>query len=120
MNKLQLAAVNALNKLGQDISDARKRRRIPMALLAERAGILTATLSKIEKGVPTVSMGAYASVLSSLGLSDRLRDLADANYDTVGRTLEEENLPKRIYLSRRFNKPTALKALSSKETKNEQ
>jgi len=108
MNKLQLTAVNALRKLGQDISDARKRRRIPMALLAERAGILAATLSKIEKGVPTVSMGAYASVLSSLGLTDRLRDLADANYDTVGRMLEEENLPKRIYLSRRFNKPAPL------------
>jgi hypothetical protein len=60
-------------------------------------------------------MGAYASVLSFLELSDKLRDLADANYDTVGRTLEEENLPKRIYLSRRFNKP---KALSSKGTKN--
>jgi len=55
MNKLQLTAANALRKLGQDISDARKRRRIPMALLAERAGILAATLSKIEKGVHTVS-----------------------------------------------------------------
>jgi transcriptional regulator with XRE-family HTH domain len=100
MTKLQLTAVNALRKLGQDISDARKRRRIPMALLAERAGILAATLSKIEKGAHTVSMGAYASVLSSLGLIDRLRDLADTNYDTVGRTLEEERLPKRIRLKK--------------------
>jgi transcriptional regulator with XRE-family HTH domain len=95
MNKLPIPLINILRRLGQDISDARKRRRIPMALLAERAGILPATLSKIEHGVPTVS---YASVLFSLGLIDRLRDLADANYDTTGRLLEEEHLPKRIRL----------------------
>lgn len=100
MNKLPIPLINALRKLGQDISDARKRRRIPMALLAERAGILPATLSKIERGTPTVSMGAYAAVLFSLGLIDRLRDLADANYDETGRILEEERLPKRIRLSK--------------------
>ena len=98
MSKLPIPLINVLRKLGQDISDARKRRRIPMALLAERAGILPATLAKIERGVPTVSMGAYASILFSLGLIDRLRDLADANYDATGRILEEERLPKRIRL----------------------
>lgn len=113
MAKLQLIAVNALRKLGQDIRDARRRRRIPMTLLAERAGILAATLSKIEKGVSTVSMGAYAAVLFSLGLTDRLRDIADANYDTVGRMLEEEHLPKRIRLKKS-------KSLNSKGTKNAQ
>jgi transcriptional regulator with XRE-family HTH domain len=101
MNKLPIPVVNTLRNLGQDISDARKRRRITMALLAERAGILTTTLSKIEKGAPTVSMGAYAAVLFSLGLTERLRDLADANYDQTGRILEEERLPKRI----RMRKP---------------
>ena len=100
MNKLPIPLINVLRKLGQDISDARKRRRIPMALLAERAGILPATLSKIERGMPTVSMGAYASVLFTLGLLDRLRDLADINYDAAGRMLEEERLPKRIRLSK--------------------
>ncbi len=90
----------ALNKLGQDVNDARRRRRIPMSLMAERAGIARATLAKIEKGDPTVSVGGYASVLFVLGLTDRLKDLVDANHDIVGRELAAETLPKRIYRSR--------------------
>jgi transcriptional regulator with XRE-family HTH domain len=95
---LPIPVQKALRKLGQDISDSRRRRRIPMALMTERAGISRATLGKIEKGDPSVSLGGYASVLFALGLTDRLGDLADANHDVVGRRLEEENLPKRIRL----------------------
>ncbi len=94
----------ALRKLGQDINDARRRRRIPMALMAERAGIARTTLAKIEKGESTVSLGGYAAVIFVLGLTDRLQDLADANHDLIGRELEEEALPKRIYLPRSIKK----------------
>jgi hypothetical protein len=41
-------------------------------------------------------MGGYASLLFVLGMADRLGDLADARFDRVGLTLEEERLPKRI------------------------
>lgn len=98
--KLPIPVQKALRKLGQDISASRRRRRIPMALMAERAGMVRATLSKIEKGDPSVSLGGYASVLFVLGLNDRLKDLVDASHDLIGRELEEEALPKRIYLSR--------------------
>ena len=93
---LPLPAVNALRKLGSDIRDARRRRRITMALLAERARITTDTLKKIERGNPSTSIGGYASVLFSLGMTDRLMDIADARHDFIGRQLEEENLPKRV------------------------
>ena len=98
MKSLPIPALTALRKLGQDIADARRRRRITMALLAERSGVLSKTLSKIEHGDPSVSMGGYVSVLFALGLIDRLKDLADANHDKVGRALEEEHLPKRVRL----------------------
>jgi transcriptional regulator with XRE-family HTH domain len=98
---LPIALKNALRKLGQDIRDARKRRRIPMTLMAERAFITRATLTKVEKGDPAVSVGIYASVLFAMGMISRLSELVDANYDVVGRTLEEENLPKRIHIKRR-------------------
>lgn len=88
----------ALKKLGADISDARKRRRIPTTLMSERAFISRATLGRLEKGDPGVSLGSYASVLFVLGLTDRLKNLVDANNDPVGRALEEERLPKRIHL----------------------
>ena len=91
----------ALRKLGQDIRDARLRRRIPTAVMAERASISRTTLNKIEKGDPGVSLGNYANVLFVLGMAERLGELADVKTDTVGLELEEERLPKRIRRPRR-------------------
>jgi transcriptional regulator with XRE-family HTH domain len=95
---LPIPAKKALKKVGKDIGDARKRRRITMKLVAERAGISRVTLGKIEKGESTVSMGAYAAVLFTLGMIDHLQNLVDASTDIAGRELEEENLPKRVRL----------------------
>jgi DNA-binding XRE family transcriptional regulator len=86
----------ALHKLGRDIRDARLRRRIATAIMAQRASISRTTLNKIEKGDPGVSLGNYAAVLFVLGLSDRLATLADVRSDSVGLELDEENLPQRI------------------------
>lgn len=86
----------ALRKLGEDIRDARRRRRIPVAIMAERASISRTTLNKVEKGEPGVSIGTYTTVLFVLGLADRLAGLAEASTDVVGLELEEERLPQRI------------------------
>ncbi len=90
----------ALRKLGHDIRDARRRRRIPVAIMAERASVSRTTLNKVEKGEPGVSMGIYATVLFVLGMIDRLADTADPRHDAVGLELEQENLPERIRLPR--------------------
>jgi DNA-binding XRE family transcriptional regulator len=89
-----------LRKLGADIRDARRRRRIPVAVAAERASISRVTLNKIEKGDPGVALGIYATVLFVLGMVDRLSDLADVKQDATGLQLEEELLPKRIRSAR--------------------
>ncbi|MEE8342799.1 MAG: hypothetical protein V3R51_03260 [Gammaproteobacteria bacterium] len=91
----------ALRKLGQDIRDARLRRRIPTAIMAERASISRTTLGKVENGDAGVSMGNYAAVLFVLGMAERLGDLADVTTDTVGLELEEERLPQRIRRTRK-------------------
>lgn len=91
-----LPVKRALKKLGQDLRDARRRRRIPMKLAAERADISRATLTKIEKGDHGVSLGAYAKVLFILGMVGRLEELADPTFDKLGMDLEAENLPQRI------------------------
>lgn len=93
---LPIPIQKSLRRLGKNINEARRRRRIGMELMSERAGFSRITLSKIEKGDPGVSMGAYASALFVLGMSDHLSDLADASHDIIGRELEEESLPKRI------------------------
>jgi len=93
---LPIPVRNALRKLGRDIRDARRRRRIPLAIAAQRASISQTTLVKLEKGDPGVAMGIYATVLFVLGLVQPLGDLADPQNDAVGRQLEEEFLPQRI------------------------
>ena len=56
-----IPVVRALRKLGHDIRDARRRRRIPVTILAERASISRMTLNKIEKGDAGVYIGNYAT-----------------------------------------------------------
>ena len=87
-----------MRKLGQDIRDARLRRRLPTEILAERASISRMTLYNAEKGDVNVSMGTYATILFVLGMIDRVSNLADASEDVLGRQLDEERLPKRIRL----------------------
>jgi transcriptional regulator with XRE-family HTH domain len=99
ISPLPIPVGKALKKLGSDIHDARRRRRITMELMAERAGISRTTLTKVEKGDASVALGIYASVLFVLGMSERLADLADIKSDETGLMLDEENLPVRIRLT---------------------
>ena len=96
-----IPVIRALRKLGHDIRNARRRRRIPVAILAERASVSRMTLNKVEKGLPGVSMGVYATVLFILGMADRIGALADPRNDSVGLELDEERLPQRIRNSRK-------------------
>lgn len=94
------AARRALRKLGADIHDARRRRRLPMAIVAERAFTSRSTLQKIEAGDANVSIGIYAAVLQALGLLDGLGQIADISNDSVGQALATAELPKRAHLKR--------------------
>jgi hypothetical protein len=101
---LPIPVRSALRKLGRDIRDARRRRRIPVEVAAGRASISRMTLLKLEKGDPGVAMGIYATVLFVLRLLGPLGDLADAKHDALGLQLEEELLPQRIR-TKRMGKP---------------
>src|SRR5438874_12410387 len=93
---LPIPVTRALRKLGHDIRDARRRRRIPVEITAQRASISRTTLVKIEKGDPGVAIGIYATVLFVMGMVERVSALADPKNDLVGLQLEEEHLPQRI------------------------
>ena len=59
----------ALKALGQQLSDARRARRLPRVLVAQRANLSLTTLQSIEKGAPTVALGCYVAYTRALGLS---------------------------------------------------
>jgi transcriptional regulator with XRE-family HTH domain len=91
----------ALRKLGADIQDARKRRRLPMGVVADRAFTSRGTLQRIEAGDPGVGIGIYAAALQALGLLDGLSELADLKRDSVGQSLLATELPQRARLKRK-------------------
>ena len=94
------AARRALRKLGADIRDARLRRRLPMALVAQRAATSRPTVARIEQGDHGVSIGIVAAVLQALGLVDRLASLADPSHDELGLEIARDELPKRAHVPR--------------------
>jgi DNA-binding XRE family transcriptional regulator len=98
---LPIPVRRVLRKLGRDIRDARRRRRIPVAIVAERASISRMTLFKLENGDPGVAMGICATVLFVLGMTERLADIADPRHDALGLQLDGERLPQRIRVPRR-------------------
>ena len=79
-----------LAQLGENIKLARRRRKISTQQLAERAGLSRATLWQIEKGAPSVAMGAYFMVLHTLGLERDFLKLAGE--DILGRKLQDAGL----------------------------
>lgn len=83
----------ALEQVGENIKLARKRRKLTTIQVAERAGIDRSTLYYIEKGNPSVSMGAYFNVLRVLGLHDDF--LKVATDDEFGRKLQDLSLLKK-------------------------
>jgi transcriptional regulator with XRE-family HTH domain len=79
-----------LEKLGENIKMARKRRKLTTLQVSERANISRSTLYLIESGNPGVAMGAYFNVLRVLGLQDDFLKLAAD--DILGRKLQDIEL----------------------------
>ena len=79
-----------LQLLGERIMLARKRRHLSMLDIADRASVTRLTVSKVEHGDPTVSLGLYARVLFALHLENDLSLLAAD--DALGRQLQDAEL----------------------------
>ena len=88
-----------LKKLGQRIKKARLRRNISAEMISKQAGIGESTFYAIERGVATVSIGAYAAVLFVLELDSDLDGIAT---DEAGKVLFwEQNIVERKRAKRR-------------------
>ena len=81
-----------LEQMGENIKMARKRRKLTMVQVAERAAISRSTLHLIELGNTSVAMGAYFNVLRVFGLQNDFLKLAED--DILGRKLQDLELLK--------------------------
>ncbi|MDB5215388.1 MAG: Helix-turn-helix protein [Myxococcaceae bacterium] len=85
-----------LAAFGADLAVARKKRSLTVQMMAERLGVAKSTYLRLERGDPTVSMGAYAMALFVLGFGDVLGDIIHPRRDEQGLILDAERLPKRV------------------------
>lgn len=87
--------------VGEQIKLARLRRNLSIAQVAERATCSELTVSRVEKGLPTVSIGIYLRVLYALQLDDDILWLAKE--DTMGKNLQDLSLKQRERASKKEN-----------------
>lgn len=91
-----------LTEMGENIRLARLRRKFSSEQIAERANISRPTLTAIEKGKPTVSIGSYLLVLNTLGLENDF--LLLAKDDVLGRKLQDASITTYDRAPKRKNK----------------
>ena len=91
--KLSRKLEQKMQIVDEQIRLARLRRNLSVAQIAERATCLPLTVSRIEKGAPTVAIGIYLRVLYALQLDDDI--LLLAKEDAMGKALQDLNLKRR-------------------------
>lgn len=97
--KLPRKLEQKMQTVGEQIRLARLRRNLSIAQVAERATCSPLTISRIEKGVPTVAIGIYLRVLYALQLDDDI--LLLAKEDAIGKALQDLSLKKRERASKK-------------------
>jgi transcriptional regulator with XRE-family HTH domain len=95
-------ASERVKELGLRVRVARIRRGLSIAEVAAKAGINRNTLNALELGKAGVAIGAYVTVLWSLGLDHTLDGTAHPDDDMHGKTLEASRRPAR---ARKAQKP---------------
>lgn len=85
-----------LRKLGEDISLARRARKMSAQDFADRIGISRATLHRLETGDPGVGINTLAVALHALGRLDALIDIADPMHDATTMMQLREAVPRRV------------------------
>ena len=83
-----------LQKLGRDLTVARKRRHLSLREMADRMMVNLKTVQRLEKGDPAVGIGIVAAALWILGMHRRLGALAAPETDTTALQEDIRNLPR--------------------------
>ena len=98
--KLPRKLEEKMKVVGEQIKLARLRRDLSLTQVAERATCSPLTVSRIEKGTPTVAMGIYLRVLYALQLDDDI--LLLAKEDKLGRQIQDMELSTRHRASKKL------------------
>jgi len=97
--KLPRKLEQKISVVGEQIKPALLHGNLSVAQVAERATCSLLTVSRIEKGVPTVAIGIYLHVLYALQLDDDILWLAKEG--KMGKALQDLNLNTRTRASKK-------------------
>jgi transcriptional regulator with XRE-family HTH domain len=86
----------ATRTLADDIAAWRKLKGLTQVQLADRAGVGTATLARLEKGEGGASVENLLKVLRALGVLDTVLKALDPYESDVGRLRASQTLPQRV------------------------
>lgn len=86
----------AAKEIGESVTTWRKLRGLTMQQLADKSNASRATISRLEKGDPSVSFETVLNVATMLGIMDRVIDAFDPFETDYGRLRAEEELPQRV------------------------
>ncbi len=89
----------ALRRLGQNISAARRMRRLSQEDLAQRIGTSLSTVRRMEDGYPGTALHTFLRALHVLGRLDDLAQAITLENDALGLDLLREQLPQRVRTS---------------------
>lgn len=92
-NWLPTKMAENLSVVGEQLRLARLRRDLSIEQVAERAQCGRMTVARLEKGIPTVSIGVLLRVLYALQLGDDILKIAQD--DVLGRTIQDIELKKK-------------------------
>ncbi len=98
-NWLPAQLAQNLTIVGEQIRLARLRRDLSVEQVAERAQCSRLTVSKLEKGLPTVSVGVLLRVLYALQLDSDILMLA--REDQLGRIIQDVEIKNKKRASRK-------------------
>lgn len=90
----------ALRRFGEDISTARRMRRLSQEDLAQRIGTSLSTVRRMEDGYPGTALHTFLRALHVLGRLEDMANVMTIENDTLGMELVREQLPQRVRTSR--------------------
>lgn len=88
--------VRALRKLGDEISVARRVRRMTQEDLAQRVGTSVTTIGRLEAGDPGTALQTFLGALHVLGRLDAVTGGLAHVQDELGQDLARQQLPQRV------------------------
>jgi transcriptional regulator with XRE-family HTH domain len=88
-----------LQALGAQMRARRKALRLSATVTAEAAGMSRVTLHRIEKGEPSVTMGAWCNALAALGMSLQATSTLEQSQRTAAQPDRTGWIPARVALA---------------------